>query len=177
MSIVISECELNIEFEESLDLEQRNKKLVINMERGELISRKNSQLLNESMGGQKDKPKVLFSDLLKKNNMNMQNLLVGNLPTRSKHVDYTSIKISEDMRHRCMETWQNSLIRRLDLSKIKIEELPRQLKKLWSCKESFEIIPLGRGFFVIRFSNAEDKNHVWCNGLWQVNSQLLRVKE
>ncbi|XP_020705942.1 uncharacterized protein LOC110116623 [Dendrobium catenatum] len=46
------------------------------------------------------------------------------------------------------------------------EALLNSVKKLWNLKGSLKLISLSEGFFLFKFSNAEDYDLVWSRGAW-----------
>lgn len=119
----------------------------------------------------------LFSDLLKNSSNETGRLNSFEFPSPSKRGDFPSIKIPEILKQKCIEQWKFSLIGRLDLSKNKIEDLRLELGNMWKCKGQLKLIPLGRGFFIIKIENEEDRNFIWTNGPWKVGNQLLRIRD
>ncbi|XP_026400175.1 uncharacterized protein LOC113296052 [Papaver somniferum] len=56
-----------------------------------------------------------------------------------------------------------------------METVEASLRKQWIVKGKFQLIPLGKGFFIIKLDNEEDISLIWkC--LWIVESQNLKLR-
>lgn len=73
--------------------------------------------------------------------------------------------------------WKYSLIGRLDLNRIKLEEARDQLFYQWKVKGEIKLIPIGKGFFVIKLDNENDKIRIWSGSSWKVNDRTLQVRD
>ncbi|XP_026459382.1 uncharacterized protein LOC113360045 [Papaver somniferum] len=102
---------------------------------------------------------------------------LSSLPEASKHGDDTAIMIPDELLDNSLDEWKFSLIGRLDFQKLKIELADRVLKDQWKLKGNSQLIPMGKGFFVIELDNEDDQNRIWSGGLWQVENQILKVRE
>lgn len=74
-----------------------------------------------------------------------------------------------------LEEWKYSLIGRLDLVKMKFAYAAEALKKQWKTTNSYQMIPLGKGYFIIKLKNEVDMLYIW-NVFWQVDTQVLKLK-
>ncbi|XP_026430948.1 uncharacterized protein LOC113328071 [Papaver somniferum] len=74
-----------------------------------------------------------------------------------------------------IDEWKFSLIGRLDFVKLKFTTAEEELRKQWIIKGKFKLIPLGKGFFVIKLENEIDMKYIW-NGYWMVNSQVFKLR-
>lgn len=83
--------------------------------------------------------------------------------------------IPDDFIDESLGEWRFSLIGRLNLVKLKFESATTILRKQWNIKGTIEFIPLGKGFFIIKLDNPEDKHHIW-DRLWPVESQYLKLR-
>ncbi|XP_026416712.1 uncharacterized protein LOC113312175 [Papaver somniferum] len=83
--------------------------------------------------------------------------------------------ISDDDIEESLNEWKYSLIGRLDFIKLKIQTTYSILRKQWKTRGSIQLIPLGKGFFVIKLDNEEDKQHIW-SGDWKVEDQSLKLR-
>ncbi|KAF5196849.1 hypothetical protein FRX31_013566 [Thalictrum thalictroides] len=79
----------------------------------------------------------------------------GNIPT---------IKIPRKSLERGLNYCKFSLIGRLDFTHIKLEVVKNMAREAWKPVGDWKIVPLGRGFFMIRLSCEEDYNRVWRIG-------------
>ncbi|XP_026384059.1 uncharacterized protein LOC113279594 [Papaver somniferum] len=71
--------------------------------------------------------------------------------------------------------WNFSLIGRLDFVKLKFAAAEEALKKQWKLTGDYQLIPLGKGFFIIKLSNEKDMKYIW-NGWWKIDSQILKLR-
>ncbi|XP_026459716.1 uncharacterized protein LOC113360422 [Papaver somniferum] len=83
--------------------------------------------------------------------------------------------IPYDLIDESLDEWRYSLIGRLDLVKLKFDSVVEILKKQRKLKGTIQCIPLGKGFFIIKLDNDEDKHYIW-EGYWPVEDQTLRIR-
>ncbi|XP_026433633.1 uncharacterized protein LOC113331062 [Papaver somniferum] len=87
-----------------------------------------------------------------------------------------SIELPDDFLDECLDLWKFSLIRRLDLQKIKFIDAYVILRQQWKLKGDCKLIPLGRGFFTIKLDNEFDRQTIKA-GQWEVSDQVLQVRK
>ncbi|KAF6175072.1 hypothetical protein GIB67_038985 [Kingdonia uniflora] len=68
-----------------------------------------------------------------------------------------------------------SLIGRLDLQKVKFKAAQEYARTQWKLLGKCKLIPLGKGFFIIKLDNESDKIHIWGQGPWMVEKILMRL--
>ncbi|XP_026435150.1 uncharacterized protein LOC113332867 [Papaver somniferum] len=90
-------------------------------------------------------------------------------------VTQSAINLINDNDKDRYESWRFSLIGRLDLLRIKFLDASNILRKQWKLTAPCQLIPLGKGFFTIKLSNEEDKNHI-KSGTWEAMDQILKVR-
>lgn len=82
------------------------------------------------------------------------------LPLPTVRGDNLSIKITEALYTRGLERWRHHIHGRLFLNKgdkpYTAKEVTAKLSKHWKTKGTWELIPLGRGFYEFEFSNDDD---------------------
>ncbi|KAF9609460.1 hypothetical protein IFM89_016459 [Coptis chinensis] len=66
---------------------------------------------------------------------------------------------------------------RLEFQKIKLEEVKRIAQEKWQPQGDWKIIPLGKGFFMIRLTCEEDLRKIWGGGPWKFGDQILRLSK
>ncbi|XP_026396222.1 uncharacterized protein LOC113290847 [Papaver somniferum] len=86
-----------------------------------------------------------------------------------------SMFIPDDVIEDCLNEWRFSLIGRLDLVKLTMETVEASLRKHWDVKGIIQLIPLGKGFFIIKLDNEDDRNMIW-KGHWIVESQDSKLR-
>ncbi|XP_026411021.1 uncharacterized protein LOC113306280 [Papaver somniferum] len=82
--------------------------------------------------------------------------------------DYVSVFIPDEVIEDCLNEWRYSLIGKLDLVKLKMETVEASLRKQWIVKGKIKLIPLGKGFFIIKLDNEEDRSLI-CIEYWKEN--------
>ena len=55
--------------------------------------------------------------------------------------------------------------------------LKRHLKIKWALKGDFSLIDIGHDYYVTRFTNLEDNEHVMMNGPWMIGDNYLAIRE
>ena len=75
------------------------------------------------------------------------------------------------------EPWRNALIIRMFDKGIGYLQLKRRLKAKWALKEDFSLIDIGCDYYVTRFTNMEDYDHVMMNGPWMIGDNYLVIRE
>ncbi|KAJ8434625.1 hypothetical protein Cgig2_033111 [Carnegiea gigantea] len=73
--------------------------------------------------------------------------------------------------------WRNALIIKMFDKGIGFLQLKRRLKTKWVLKGDFSLIDIGRDYYVTRFSNLEDYDHVMTNGPWMIGDNYLVIRE
>ncbi|KAF6172821.1 hypothetical protein GIB67_034673 [Kingdonia uniflora] len=68
-----------------------------------------------------------------------------------------------------------SLIGRLDLQKVKFTDFQEYARNKWKISGQCKLIPLGKGFFIIKLDNEIDKIYVWSHGPWIVKKMPMRL--
>ncbi|XP_026383325.1 uncharacterized protein LOC113278793 [Papaver somniferum] len=68
-----------------------------------------------------------------------------------------------------------SLIGGLDFVKLKFAAAEESLRKQWKTSGNIQLIPLGKGFFIIKLANEVDMKYIW-NGFWKVEDQILKLR-
>ncbi|KAM7473079.1 hypothetical protein LguiA_011262 [Lonicera macranthoides] len=93
------------------------------------------------------------------------------LPTPYKKGNMMAVKIDENVYQASLRQCQYNLHGRLILKRgkppIKAMDLHLLLSNVWNIREQWSPTPIGKGYYTIRFANAEDKQKVWSAG--QVN--------
>ncbi|XP_026459325.1 uncharacterized protein LOC113359985 [Papaver somniferum] len=49
------------------------------------------------------------------------------------------------------------------------------LRKQWKTSGNYQLIPLGKGFFIIKLANEVDMKYIW-NGFWKIGSQIFKLR-
>jgi len=60
---------------------------------------------------------------------------------------------------------------------IRYLKLKRRLKTKWALKGDFSLIDIGCDYYVTRFTNMEDYDHVILNGPWMIGDNYLVFRE
>ena len=75
------------------------------------------------------------------------------------------------------EPWRNALIIRMFDKGIGYLQLKRRLKAKWALRGDFSLIDIGCDYYVTRFTNMEDYDHVMLNGPWMIGDNYLVIRE
>ena len=75
------------------------------------------------------------------------------------------------------EPWRNALIIKMFDKGIGFLQLKRRLKVKWALKGDFSLIDIGYDYYVTRFTNPEDYEHVMLNGPWMIDDNYLVIRE
>jgi len=75
------------------------------------------------------------------------------------------------------EPWRNALIIRMFDKGIDYLQLKRRLKTKWALRGDFSLIDIGCDYYVTRFINMEDYDHVMMNGPWMIGDNYLVIRE
>ncbi|KAF9623733.1 hypothetical protein IFM89_004814 [Coptis chinensis] len=116
---------------------------------------------------------VSFSD--KVHGEQPQHLDVEDLPTPEMKGNMPSIKLPKQAVERGRQYCKYCLIGRLDFHKIKLEDVKSMAAIKWKSQGDWKIIPLGKGFFMIRLTCEQDWRKIWGGGPWNFGEQTLRL--
>jgi len=75
------------------------------------------------------------------------------------------------------EPWKNALIIRMFDKGIGYLQLKRRFKTKWALRGDFSLIDIGCDYYVTRFTNLEDYEHVMMNGPWMIGDNYLVIRE
>ncbi|XP_057808979.1 uncharacterized protein LOC131023456 [Salvia miltiorrhiza] len=56
-------------------------------------------------------------------------------------------------------------------------ELKNELQNMWKPESKWQLIPMSKGFYTIKFTTAEDKNCAKRSNMWNLNSGTMRLRE
>ncbi|XP_028554235.1 uncharacterized protein LOC114580536 [Dendrobium catenatum] len=87
--------------------------------------------------------------------------LISPLPTEEEIINFSTEDIAE-----AVNEWDLALVGYSLGKRPYYEALLNSVKKLWNLKGSLKLISLSDGFFLFKFSNAEDYELVWSRGAW-----------
>ncbi|KAF9602151.1 hypothetical protein IFM89_025318 [Coptis chinensis] len=104
-----------------------------------------------------------------------QHMAIVDLPTPEMKVGMPSIKLPKRALHRRLQYCKFCLVGRLDFHKIKIDEVRRIATEKWKPRGDWKLIPLGKGFFMIRLVSEEDLRLIWGGEPWKFGDQTLRL--
>ncbi|XP_057771090.1 uncharacterized protein LOC130990880 [Salvia miltiorrhiza] len=99
----------------------------------------------------------------------------------TKEGDQFFLKIPKDLYLKEIKAFEFALTGRLFLQKgdkpRSTMELKWELQRLWSLASDWQLIPLGKGYFTLRFTTAEDKATTKGKAVWELSKGLLRLRE
>ncbi|KAF5176880.1 zinc ion binding / nucleic acid binding protein [Thalictrum thalictroides] len=119
--------------------------------------------------------KVSYADKVKK--LEQPVVEYSELPEPGFRDEYPTIKLPKRAYERGLEYCKFSLIARLDMQVVSLDELKKQVGQIWGVSAPFTITPLGKGFLHLKFENCEDYQKVWIGGPWKIGNELLRLQK
>lgn len=86
------------------------------------------------------------------------------------------ILLSKEEKKTLRKPWKISLIIKMFDKNIGYMTLMRRLSKKWQLKGEFSLTDVGCSYYIDRFSNLEDYNHVLLNGQWLIDDHYLTIR-
>ncbi|KAF9610052.1 hypothetical protein IFM89_019892 [Coptis chinensis] len=117
----------------------------------------------------------LFAD--KKRGEQPHHIDVDDLPVPTIKGNMPSIKLPKKAVERGRLYCKYCLVGRLDFNKIKLDEVRSIASTMWRPQGDWKIIPLGKGFFMIRLTCEMDWKKIWGSGPWRFGDQTLRLSK
>ncbi|KAF9607067.1 hypothetical protein IFM89_030894 [Coptis chinensis] len=106
-----------------------------------------------------------------------QHLDVEDLPVPKIKGNMPSIKLPKKAVERGRLYCRYCLVGRLDTQKMRMDEIRSIAAAKWSPQGDWKIIPLGKGFFIIRLTTESDWRNIWGGGPWRFGEQTLRLSK
>ncbi|KAF9590682.1 hypothetical protein IFM89_036174 [Coptis chinensis] len=100
---------------------------------------------------------------------------IAALPIPGMKGNIPSIRIPKQAIDRGLQFCKFSLVGRLDFQKINIDTVRTIAAEKWRPKGCWKIVPLGKGYFMIRLTCEEDLVRIWSGGPWKFENQILRL--
>ncbi|KAI9082462.1 hypothetical protein K1719_035605 [Acacia pycnantha] len=72
--------------------------------------------------------------------------------------------------------WMNSLIIKVMGASFPTYVIRDRINRMWRPKETLKLIPLSNGYFVVSFSNKEDRKYAFQEGPWMIEDHYLIVQ-
>ncbi|XP_057803314.1 uncharacterized protein LOC131018617 [Salvia miltiorrhiza] len=95
--------------------------------------------------------------------------------------DTYTITIPMDFYEQQVQNFKHAVIARLLLRKgdkpRSTEDLKQELQLLWNVKGQWTLIPMGKGFFTLKFSTSEDKVAAKRHAVWDLSRGSIRIRE
>ena len=88
-----------------------------------------------------------------------------------------TICLSSEDKKLLRSPWRNALILTTLDKGIGYMQLKRQLRLKWALKGDFSLIDIGCDYYVTRFTNMEDYEHVLTQGPWMLGDNYLVIRE
>ncbi|KAF9613337.1 hypothetical protein IFM89_007066 [Coptis chinensis] len=106
-----------------------------------------------------------------------QYLDVEDLPVPEIKGNMPSIKLPKKVVERGRLYCRYCLVGRLDMQKIKMDEIRSIVVAKWSSQGDWKIIPQGKGFFIIRLTTESDWRNIWGGDPWRFGEQTLQLSK
>ncbi|KAI9123813.1 hypothetical protein K1719_005113 [Acacia pycnantha] len=75
----------------------------------------------------------------------------------------------------CMP-WMNSLIIKVLGANFPTYVIRDRIKRMWRPKDTMKLIPISNGYYIISFSNKEDREYAFQEGPWMIEDHYLIVQ-
>ncbi|XP_026396025.1 uncharacterized protein LOC113290656 [Papaver somniferum] len=121
--------------------------------------------------------KATFADLVKgKKPYMLTDSDLLSLPEASSYLEEPALVLPLELTKEGSDIFQFSLIGRLNFKVLKLNEVQKSLEEQWGFGDGrCKLVPMTKGFFIIKLIFAEDKERVWHGDSWKVQNQTLRV--
>uniref|UniRef100_A0A6N2LZK8 CCHC-type domain-containing protein n=1 Tax=Salix viminalis TaxID=40686 RepID=A0A6N2LZK8_SALVM len=90
--------------------------------------------------------------------------------------DCPVIKISSEEKKRIRAPWKQTLIIKLMGRKVGYMFFMQRLRNMWKLRGDFTLTDLGNEFYLAKFANPEDREHVLFGGPWMVTDHYLTIR-
>ena len=97
-------------------------------------------------------------------NVGTEDLLEDDEPSEEEDPTCPTILLIAAEKRLLRESWKNALTIRMFDKGIGFLQLKRRLKIKWALKGDFSFIDIGHDYYVTKFSNMENYEHVMTNG-------------
>ncbi|KAL8485573.1 hypothetical protein ACS0TY_027748 [Phlomoides rotata] len=105
---------------------------------------------------------------------------LDNTITPVRKGNFFSVHVDESLYKSAVQGLRGTLIGRLIYEKkvtpLSMESLERKLTELWGTSRTWRLIPLGKGYFNIRFSSKDDRDRILKRRTWSVKLGLMRLQ-
>ncbi|KAL2944456.1 hypothetical protein RDABS01_032803 [Bienertia sinuspersici] len=86
------------------------------------------------------------------------------------------ILLTKEEKMRLRRPWKSSLIVKMFDKHMGYMTLMRRLTKKWQLKGAFSFIDIGCSYYIARFNNMDDYNHVLLDGPWLIDDHYLTIR-
>lgn len=87
------------------------------------------------------------------------------------------ILLSKEKKQRLRKPWKHALIIKMFDTTIGYMSLMKRLKKKWELNGGLVLTGIGHDYFIARFSNLGDYNHVLNQGPWMLDDNYLTIRK
>jgi len=88
-----------------------------------------------------------------------------------------TILLTATEKHMLYQPWRNALKIKMFDKGIGFLQLRQRLKTKRALKGDFSLIDIGYGYYITRFSNLDDYDHIMTNGPWMIGDHYLIIRE
>ena len=88
----------------------------------------------------------------------------------------TEVKLSKKTKARIRAPWSKALIVKVYGRSVGFHYLTFKINALWKPTAKMDCVTLGKGFFLVRFSNSDDYDKVFQGGSWFIEEYFLPIK-
>ncbi|XP_026399728.1 uncharacterized protein LOC113295611 [Papaver somniferum] len=98
------------------------------------------------------------------------------VPEASLYFEEPALVLPVELTQEGRDIFQFSLIGRLNFKGLKLNDVQKSLEEQWGLGDGrCKLVPMTKGFFIIKLISEEDKERVWHGESWKVQNQTLRV--
>ncbi|XP_057774768.1 uncharacterized protein LOC130993748 [Salvia miltiorrhiza] len=128
-------------------------------------------------------PRVSYSSKLKDDTAKPSDVLAQDFcslhPVKKNNV--LMFDIPDDLYQEQLQSFKFALHARIILQKGDTprvaKDIQTELQSIWSIAESWQVIPIGKGYFTLRFSGERDLALAKSKAFWKLKTGILKIRE
>ncbi|KAI9117136.1 hypothetical protein K1719_011302 [Acacia pycnantha] len=97
---------------------------------------------------------------------------VGNAPPSQ----YPVLSMTEEQYTSWCRPWMNSLIIKVLGLSVPKHVLFDRVRRMWKPQQPLKVVPLNNGYYIVSFSNKEDRDYAFSEGPWMIDDHYLLVQ-
>ncbi|KAI9127487.1 hypothetical protein K1719_002046 [Acacia pycnantha] len=89
---------------------------------------------------------------------------------------YPVLSMTEEQYTSWCRPWMNSLIIKVLGLSVPRHVLFDRVRRMWKPQQPLKVVPLNNGYFIVSFSNKEDRDYAFSEGPWMIDDHYLLVQ-